>query len=461
MMKEIVKGKNIYVIGIKGSGLVGLVEVLQKLGAQITGSDTQEKFFTEKVLEKLGVKYFEGFDKNRISALRPDLIVYSTAYRADNNEEIAAAEEAGAPMKSYPEMLGEIFSHYYGLAVCGTHGKTTTSAMLALALEEAGTDPSAVIGSQVRSWGTSARLGQGEFFIIEADEFQDKLRFYQPKSIILTSVDYDHPDFFPNPESYIEAFERFVEKLPRSGNLVVWGDSVNSARVAKATTANVITYGLAEGNTVRAFNLSSDGLEQKFEVEFEGQNLGQFQLFVPGRHNILNALSVIALTRALHIDLEKVRESLAKFSGTTRRFEILGERNGATVIDDYGHHPEEIKATLKTVKEIYPQKNIITVFHPHSYSRTEALLTDFAQSFDDADEVIILDIYGSAREYSGQVSSRDLVKAIYQYSRKNAEYIPTINEALDFLKDKIGPEDVVLTIGAGNVCDLAQALVKK
>lgn len=453
--------KNIYVIGIKGSGMVGLVEILKKSGANITGSDTREKFFTDAVLKNLGIEYFEGFDKNHLHEINPSLVIYSTAYREDNNEEWAEAKKMNLMMKSYPEMLGEIFREYYGLAVCGTHGKTTTSAMLALALEVAGTDPSAVIGSQVRAWGTNARFGTGEFFVIEADEFQDKFRFYEPKSVILTSVDYDHPDFFKDFQSYKDAFERFVEKLPRSGHLVVWGDSVASLEVSKATSANVITYGFNEENEMRAINCSANGFQQSFEAYFMGQSLGRFELNVPGKHNILNALAVIALSRMLHINLEKVRESLSVFSGTARRFELVGERNGAPIIDDYGHHPEEIKATLKTLREIYPEKNITVVFHPHSYSRTEALMTDFAQSFSDADRIVILDIYGSAREYSGSVNSKDLAQAIYRYTRRSAEYIPTISEALDFLKDKIGSEDVVLTIGAGNVCDLAQALAKK
>lgn len=450
---DLSKIKNVYAIGIKGSGIVGIVEILTRMGIEVTGSDTHEKFFTDEVLQRLGVKYIEGFSVDNIPD-DADLILYSSSYNKENNVELAEVIKRNLRMASYPEILAELFNQKYGIAVCGTHGKTTTSAMLAFVLQAVGVSPTAVIGSRVKQWGGNALVGTGEYFVIEADEYQNKLRLYEPKGVILTSVDWDHPDTYPTLNEYKKAFTDFVAKIPKVGFLVVWGDSVATNEVACACQCNIIKYGFQNDNDVIISKLNPS----KFNVTFSDKDLGEFEMQLAGNHNMLNASAVIAVCHKLNLDMEKVREALKDFAGTSRRFEMIGQRNGAILIDDYGHHPEEIKATLKATKEIYPDKNIISVFHPHSYSRTEALLQDFAQSFDSADKVIILDIYGSARENTGNVSSEDLVKLINSYNRGKAEYIATIDEAVEFLQDKIGENDVVLAIGAGNVFEVVKKL---
>ncbi len=447
------KLKKIYVIGIKGSGIVAVVEILKSMGIEISGSDISEKFFTDEVLQKLGVKYFEKFSADNIPA-DVDLILYSTAYNAKNNIEFKTAQEKNIPMISYPEMLAELFNQKYGIAVCGTHGKTTTSAMLAFVLQKIGVSPTAVIGSRVRQWGTNAIVGKSEYFIIEADEFQNKLKLYEPNAVILTSVDYDHPDFFKTFADYKKAFADFVAKIPKIGFLIVWGESVDTNEVATSAKCEVIKYGFQPDNNLVITKIKN----KKFTVKFSEKDLGEFETQLIGDHNILNAAAVIAICYKLNLDMDAVRKALAEFEGTSRRFEYIGEKNGAILIDDYAHHPEEIKATLKAAREIYPEKNIIAVFHPHSYSRTESLLQDFAQSFDDANQVIVLDIYGSAREYSGKVSSQDLVKLINKYDSAKADYIPTIDETVESLKDKISENDVVIAIGAGNVWEVVNRL---
>lgn len=465
-MLDLNKIKKVYIIGIKGAGIIGVVEILKKMGLEITGSDVHEKFFTDEVLQKLGIRYVEGFSVDNIPA-DADLILYAASYNAENNIEVAEAEKRGLHPVYYPEILGELFNQKYGIAVCGTHGKTTTSSMLAFILDEIGTSPTAVIGSRVRQWGGSAIVGTGEFFVIEADEYQNKLRLYEPKAAILTSVDYDHPDFYPTFAEYKKAFSDFVARIPKSGFLVVWGDSVDTNEVAKYCNAEVIKYGFGEDNDVIVKRYKSQDTNhkqnpinnmQKFNLVYSDKDLGDFETQLVGEHNILNVTSVIITCHKLNLDMEKVRAALKDFAGTSRRFEIIGQRNGALLIDDYGHHPEEVKVTLKGAREKYPDKNLIAVFHPHSYSRTEALLQDFAQSFDSADRVIVLDIYGSARENAGNVSSLDLVKLINKYTRDKAEHIPTIEEAVEFLQDKIGENDVVITIGAGNVFEVANKL---
>ena len=455
-MLDLSKIKKVYVIGIKGSGVVAIVEILHKLGIEVSGSDTAEKFFTDEVLKNLGVRYFEKFSADNLPT-DPDLVIYSTAYNADNNVEFAEAIRRNLKILSYPEILGELFNQKYGIAVCGTHGKTTTSALLASVLKDTGTDLSAVIGSRVKEWGGNALVGQGEYFVIEADEFQNKLKFYDPKAVILTSVDWDHPDFFKTFADYKKAFADFVTKINKTGFLVVWGDSVATNEIACSCHCEIIKYGFQNDNDIVVKKIDA----QKFSVSFSEKDLGEFEMQLVGDHNMLNASAVIAVCQKLQLDLENMRAAIKNFQGTSRRFEIIGERNGAILIDDYGHHPEEIKVTLKGARQKYPDKNIIAVFHPHSFSRTEAFLHDFAQSFDDADQVLVLDVYGSARESSGNVNSKDVVNLINKYQFGKAEYIPTIDEVVEYLKDKIGANDVVLCIGAGNVFEVAEKLKDK
>jgi len=458
--------KKVYVIGIKGSGVIAVVEILHALGKEIIGSDTDEKFFTDAILERLGIRYVERFAAKNIPT-DPDLVIYSSSYNSANNPEMAEAEKRGLKMVSYPEMLAYFFNEKYGIAVAGTHGKTTTSALLANTLKECGADPSAIIGSKVLDWGGNALIGEGEIFVAETDEYQNKLRLYDPKAAILTSCDFDHPDFFADFTEYKKAFQDFVARLPKTGFLAVWGDSTDTLEIAKSCTAEVATYGFGEENDYRISNKIQNPNDknqkeiQSFEVLFKDKSLGEFEIQLSGKHNVLNAAAVVATCHKLQVDLEKVREALGNFQGTARRFEYIGERNGAILIDDYGHHPEEIRATLAGARERYPEKNIWAVFHPHTFTRTKALLSEFSQSFSDADKVIVLDIYGSARETQGGVHSQDLVKLIDQFGRGKAEYIPTIPEAVEYLKDKIGPDDIVITIGAGNGWEVAEKLKEK
>lgn len=456
-MLDFAKVKKIYFIGIKGSGMVALVEIFDRRGCKVTGADTKEKFFTDEILKKkLFVKYHEGFDAKHITS-DIDLVVYSTAYNEKNNEEWKAAKYKSIPMVSYPGMLGILFNEKYGIAVSGTHGKTTTTAMLAEIFKVAGLDPTAVVGSQVKQWRGNALVGRSEFMIIEADEYQNKLDLYSPQAVILTSADWDHPDFFPTFEEYKKTFEKFVAKIPRHGFLVVCGDRSETLEIAKSAKCKVISYGFGSEVDIRITNHELREGKQFFSLSAKGKKLGDFEIMLPGRHNILNASAAIAMAHQFNAKMEKVREALANFEGTSRRFEYIGQRNGAILIDDYGHHPEEIKATLQAAREFFPKRRIWCVFHPHTFTRTKALLSEFSQSFEDADRVIVLDIYGSAREVQGGVHSKDLVELAKKYHR-NVEYISTIGEAIEFLKDKISKEDLVIAMGAGNVWEVAEGL---
>ncbi|MFO7807620.1 MAG: UDP-N-acetylmuramate--L-alanine ligase [Candidatus Moraniibacteriota bacterium] len=474
--------RRVYMVGIKGSGMAGLAEIFQSMGKEVIGSDTQEKFFTDEILKRRKIKYFEGFSKDNIKKEeKPDLVVYSTAYSPENNEELKFAKKKKFAMASYPEAVGRLMQNKYAIAVCGTHGKTTTSAMLALALREGGLDPTAIIGSQVKQFESGILFGKSKYMVIEADEYQDKFSHYSPMGVILTSVDFDHPDYFEDFDAYKEAFKRFVRKIPKHGFLVVWGESAATVEVAKEANCRVIVYGLFRNicfNGVYSFvkekkkyqdlEINERVMEQvKEEFAREGKtNVECFampvdlNLKVPGKHNLLNATASLAASLELGVSQEKAVKALNNYQGASRRFEFLGERNGAKVIDDYAHHPEEIRATLEAVKQKYPKKNIICVFHPHTFSRTKALLDEFSQSFDLADEVYILDIYGSAREAQGGVHSEDLVYKM-KFFRDNVEYIAGMEEAYEKLRSNLGADDVVVTMGAGNVFELGKRLVEK
>lgn len=458
--------KKAYLIGIKGSGMTAVAEILKARGIIVSGSDTKEKFFTDEILEKNRISFTEEFRADNVPG-DADLIVYSTAYTENNNTEVLEARKSGLTMLSYPEVLGILFKEKLGIAVCGTHGKTTTTSILATCMKEAGVKPSAIVGSKVIGWNGSALKGKGNFFVAEADEYQNKLKYYNPWAAVLTSVDFDHPDFFPTFEDYKNTFRDFVAKIPKHGFLVVCGDDADAIEVAKNASCQSLTYGFGDGCEYRIEDLSSknwseDGeLVKTFKVLHDEEFLGEFETKMIGRHNMQNAAAAISVCHKLKLDLEKVKTAILNFKGTSRRFEYVGQRGGAILIDDYAHHPEEIRATLKAAREKYYRKNIWTVFHPHTFSRTEALLQEFAQSFNNTDKVIILDIYGSAREVQGKVSSKDLVGLINRYEPGKAEYLPTISESVEYLKNKISSKDVVISMGAGNVWQVTKDLCSK
>ncbi|MFZ2187864.1 MAG: UDP-N-acetylmuramate--L-alanine ligase [Candidatus Moraniibacteriota bacterium] len=458
--------KHIHMIGIKGAGMTALAELLTKQGVVVTGSDTEEVFFTDSILKKLHIRYEERFDAKNIPG-GAKAIVYSTVYSKEKNPELAAAFVSGLPVWSYPEAVGMLTREKLTLAVCGTHGKTTTSALLAETLKFSGMDPSAIVGSRIMNWEGNALSGSGEYLVLEADEYQNKLAQYVPFAVILTSVDFDHPDFFPDQESYQQVFRDFVARIPQHGVLVYCNDSADVVKIAETAHCQKISYGLLEGSDFRiseytpakmGFVGEASALMQTFTVTRAERSFGTFALRLAGEHNALNATAVLALAVFLKQDLERIRKAFEKFSGTERRFEYIGERYGALIYDDYAHHPEEIRATLKAFRELYPERRLKVVFHPHTFTRTKAFLTDFAQSFDAADEVTLLPIYGSAREQQGGVSSQDLVDLINRFFPGKAQYAPDTALLISDMEKTIGRQDVIITMGAGNVWEVSHKL---
>ncbi len=466
MPAEFADFRHVHLIGIKGAGMTGLAEILQRQGVRVTGSDTEERFFTDAVLERLGIVPLVGFSAEHLPA-KAEAFIYSTAYAPETNPELRAAFDSGKPVMSYPEAVGHLTRGSLALCVAGSHGKTTTAAMLAVALEAAGTRPTALLGSRVREWGGNALVGAGSYFVLEADEYQDKLSHYQPFGILLTNVDWDHPDYFPDTQSYEAVFERFIERLPAAGHLVVCGDHARALAVSEAKAGQRLRYGLVEDNDYRIVGRTvldpreAGGALQRFTLLRGEEPLGEFRLSVPGEHNAVNAAGVMALCHDLKLDLGAVGEALARFPGVERRFELIGQRDGVLVYDDYAHHPAEILATLRAAREHFPEHPLRVVFHPHTYSRTATFLQEFAQSFDLADSTIVLDVYGSAREEAGSVSSADLVRLMNTYRPGTAVHIPRAEEAVVRLREEARPGDVVVTLGAGSVWEVGRSFLKR
>ena len=412
--------------------MTALAQVLQGRGIDVLGSDTKEKFFTDQVLKKLKIKVIEGFDKKNIP-IDADLIIASAAYLGQgiNNLEVDEAKKRDWPIFTYAQILGTLFQKKYGIAVAGTHGKSTVAAMLGLVLEKAGLDPTVIVGTRVIQWQSNARLGRSKYLVAEADEYRNNFLYYSPSALILTSLEYDHPDFFKNFEEYKKTFGRFIRKIPSDGFIVANSQDKQVKEAVKQAKCQIIEYGFPDQ---------------------------EIKLQVPGQHNLLNASAVIVMAQRLGVPKEIIEKGLADFQGTSRRFEFKGEKNGIIFIDDYAHHPTEIQVTLKAVKKLYPQRKIWAIFQPHTFSRTKALLKEFGQSFDQADQVIILDIYGSAREEAGRIHAQDLVEEIKKH-RNKTNYIPTIEEAGRYLKKQSQPGQVILTMGAGDVWKLSTAFL--
>ena len=463
---RLTNAKKIHMIGIKGAGMTALAEILVARGVRVTGSDTEEAFYTDALLSDIRITPCVGFLPEHIPA-DAEVIIYSSAYTIDRNAELRSAFDSSKPVLSYPEALGELTRERLALAVCGTHGKTTTTGLLAECLREAGKDPQALIGGKVGLWGKAALSGSGEYFVFEADEYQNKFEYYTPFGVILNNVEWDHPDFFPDMNAYRKTFGNFLSKIPRHGFLAYCEDDAEAVKLSSGVATNKLSYGFHKEAGVRIVNHeviadSADELCQRFSLERENDSLGIFESPLAGTHNAVNIAGAVALCSLLSIDIDAVRTAVRKYSGTERRSEYIGKtKEDALIYDDYAHHPTEVKATLAAFRNLFPTRKLTVVFHPHTYSRTEALLSDFSQSFGDAARVIVIDVYGSAREKTGAVGSAELVSAINHFESGKAELAHDFEEAKNLLRDTLEKEDIVITMGAGDVWKLGRQILSR
>lgn len=447
--------KHIHLIGIGGIGVSAIAEVLNSNGYKVTGSDIRSSELTRSLETKgIGVYYTHESD-NIIGA---DAIVYTAAVN-ESNPELQAAKEQGILTLTRAEMLGEILSQYkHSVAIAGAHGKTTTTSFLSIILNESALDPTLLIGGEVKEFGSNVKTGKGDLIVTEACEYKDSFLSFKPTTGVILNIDEDHLDYFKDLEHIISSFTKFAQSIPKSGTLVLNNDDYNAKKIVSHVECNILTFGISQEADVQARNITydPDGLPE-FEVVIKGEPYSTFKLSVPGNHNIYNSLAAIAVAYITGLKGDEVAKSTKMFGGTKRRFDRLGKYKNATVVDDYAHHPTEIKATLSAAKKI-PHNKSICIFQPHTYSRTAELLGEFATSFKQADVVIITDIYGSARETdNGTVHSRDLVDAIKDEGQK-ATYLGTFDEVITHLSEIVESEDLIFTMGAGDIVELGKKL---
>lgn len=433
---------------------------------RVTGSDLGERFATDEVLKLFGISWRVGFSPENIEG-RPDLVVVTGAHDGLNNPEAQTAQKMGLKTVMQGEAVGLFMDGQFlgrekfeGISVAGSHGKTTTTAMIAEVLAKNGLDPSFVVGcGDIPTLGAPGHFGKGKYFVAEADEYATcpgidktpKFLWQNPKMAVVTNIEYDHPDIFKDIDEVKEAFLKFMKKIPDNGFIVAGYDSVNARELTEKARRPFITFGLSTKSDWWIKKLTSVERKTRFLVWRKSVEVGEFYLSLPGKFNVLNALSAIIVGMELGIAPAKIQKTLAAFRGTKRRFEFIGQANGTKLYDDYAHHPTEISATLAAAKNFFPNQKIICIFQPHTYSRTKALLSDFGRCFTDASEVLILDIYSSAREKSDfGVNAKILTEEIAKH-HSQVKYLGKMEKVIDYLEKTAVDGGVIFTMGAGDI----------
>ena len=444
-------GKRVHFIGIGGAGMSGLARIALSHSIHVSGSDEKDSSVV-KALIALGAKIASSHSADNVDGA--DLVVYSTAI-SSNNSEIIRARELGINILTRAAALSILMSDSTSIAVAGTHGKTTTSSMLAVALQACGADPSFAIGGTITASGSNAHRGTGEIFVAEADESDGSFIEYHPFGAIVTNVEHDHVDFFATPESVENAFTAFAATIDRKGFLTYCADDRGALKLAEETTGlTLISYGVREGSTLTLDSIELLAMGSHARAIWHGKSIGFIELQVPGHHNLLNAAAVLATGLQLGFNAADLLQGLAVFRGTGRRFEVKGTVHGVRVIDDYGHHPTEIDVTLRAARRYAGDGRLIVIFQPHRYSRTQAFAAGFAQSLALADRAIVLEIYAASEKPIPGVTAKMITDLMSE-----GEYIPNFIEVTDSVIESAEPGDVIITLGAGDVSSLAPIIV--
>src|SRR5215510_13240242 len=450
------KVERIHFVGIGGIGMSGIAEVLHNLGYAISGSDLADSEITRR-LERLGVHYCAGHQADNVA--QADVVVVSSAVTATNIE-VLTAKASKIPVIPRAEMLAELMRMKYGVAVSGSHGKTTTTSLIATVLAKGGLDPTLVIGGRLNSLGGNAKLGQGEFMVAEADESDGSFLKLNPIVAIVTSIDREHLDFYPNLAEIQAAFGQFLNKVPFYGFCVVCADEPNIRAILPSLTKKVFTYGLHGNVDYSAREVRTQGFGSAFVAKRHDKVLGSVVLNIPGVHNIRNALAAIATGVELDIPFICIQEALHDFSGIHRRFEVKGEARGITFVDDYGHHPTEIDATLHTARLVWPDRRLMAIFQPHRYTRTQALWQEFCPPLLTADVLLLTEIYGAGEAPIPGVSGTLIWEGVQALGHPQALYLPHRDELAAEMLRHIRAGDVVLTMGAGDVWKVGEQVLK-
>ena len=460
----------IHFVGIGGIGMSGIAEVLHNLGYEVTGSDIKDSDTTNR-LHSLGIKIYIGHKAENVDDAH--VVVISSAVSKDNPE-VVAAKEKSIPVIRRAEMLAELARMKYGVLIAGAHGKTTTTSLISTVLAHGGLDPTVVIGGRLMATGSNARLGQGDFLIAEADESDGSFLKLSPTIAVVTNIDREHMDFFKTMDSLREAFLSFMNKVPFYGAAIVCIENEEIRRLVPSVHRRCITYGLSSDADIYAVDINKGFMSVSFDVMHKGKNLGNFSIPVPGLHNVLNSLACIAVAMELKMETGKVKEALNKFSGIQRRFELKGDEKGVKVFDDYGHHPTEIKATLRAAKEglidktqraeSREQRNggrLFVVFQPHRYTRTRDLIDEFSGCFADADVLYLMDIYPAGEKPIDGINSNVLFDRIKKTGHAGAVYFSDREKLMENLLLRLRQGDVVFTLGAGDVWKAGEEILKR
>ena len=450
------KKYHIHFVGIGGIGMSGIAELLINLGYKVSGSDMRMSPITRR-LQQLGGTVYEGHLKEHV--LGADVVVTSSAIRPDNPE-VTAARQTSVPVIPRAEMLAELMRLKYSIAVSGAHGKTTTTSLVAAVLGGGGLDPTVVIGGKLKSVDTNALLGGGDFIIAEADESDGSFLKYSPTIAVVTNIDSEHLDYYRDLDDIKSVFLQFLDRVPFYGLIVLCIDDAAIQDILPKIAKRYTTYGMTSQADVTAKNISIKGMKSRFSVHHQGKKLGDMELNLPGRHNIYNALAGIAVGIELDIPFDVMKEALETLEGVQRRFEIKGTVKTITVIDDYGHHPTEIKSTVSALSECWPDRRKVVVFQPHRYSRTKALFDDFARSFYESDLLVILPIYAAGEQPIDHIGGKALSKAVRAHGHKDVVFKNGHREALLYLTDVLSEDDVLLTLGAGDVWKVGEEFIK-
>ncbi len=449
------KIRTIHFVGIGGIGMSGIAEVLLNLGYQVSGSDLKESDITRRLAELGGRIAFGHAPENLEDA---DVVVTSTAVRTDNPE-VLEAHRRLIPVIPRAEMLAELMRMKYGIAVAGTHGKTTTTSMVATVLSHGGIDPTAVIGGKLDSLGSNAKLGQGKFLVAEADESDGSFMHLSPTIAVVTNIDADHLDYYSGLEQIKDTFVDFINKVPFYGLAVLCLDDPNIQEIIPRVKKRFISYGLQSQADYQAVNIDHAEGRTSFDVVWREENLGRISFRMPGRHNVLNALAAVAVSMELGLSFPVIAEGFKDFGGVQRRFQVKYDQGGIMVVDDYGHHPAEIKATLAAARSGW-KRRVVAVFQPHRYSRTKFLMDEFVTAFYQSDYLLVTDIYPAGEEPIPGVDAETLTRGIVGHGHKNAHYVADRDVIVAHLMAAVKEGDIVITLGAGDVWKVGESLIR-
>jgi UDP-N-acetylmuramate--alanine ligase len=448
-------GQHIHFVGIGGIGMSGIAELLINLGHKVSGSDLRESDITRRLAE-MGAEIKSGHHPDYVKDA--NAVVVSSAVSNDNPE-VVAAMAARIPVIPRAEMLAELMRLKYGVAVAGAHGKTSCTSMVSVLLAAGGFDPTVVVGGKLEALGSNARLGGGDFLVAEADESDGSFNRLTPVVVVVTNLDREHMDHYGSDEALDQAFVQFMNKVPFYGAAILCLDDSRLAGLIPKVRKRVITYGMASQADYQARDIAFEGVESSFTLYVRGEKTGRVTIPVPGKHNVLNCLGALAASHELGMDIETAIKSCRNFGGVKRRFETKGRTaNGALVMDDYAHHPTEIRATLEAARNSWPDRRLVICFQPHRYSRTRLLFDDFATSFYGADLLLVMDIYAASEKKDPTVSAESLAEAIRDHGHRNVEYVGKKAQAKERLQKLLEPDDVLFTMGAGDVYRMGEEL---